>query len=145
MSAPHEHAFSKQAPSYKGSAKSDREQFIGENLISKIGIVILILGVAIGAKYAIDNGWVSPLMRIVFGYVLGFGLLGFAVRLKAKYLNFSAVLLSGGMAIMYFVTYFAYAYYGLMTQSAAFILMAMFPAFTVASALFSDVHVLAPI
>ncbi len=144
-SAPHENAFSKQAAAYKGSAKSDLEKFIGENLISKIGIVILILGVAIGAKYAIDNGWVSPLMRIVFGYVMGFGLLGFAVRLKAKYLNFSAVLLSGGMAIMYFVTYFAYAYYGLMPQAAAFILMAMFTAFTVASAIFYNRQVIAHI
>ena len=32
--------------------KSNVEKFIGENLISKIGIVILVIGVAIGAKYA---------------------------------------------------------------------------------------------
>ena len=144
-SAPHESAFSKKAEVYKESARSDLEKFIGENLISKIGIIILVLGVAIGAKYAIDNGWISPLMRIVFGYVMGFGLLGFAVRLKAKYLNFSSVLLSGGMAIMYFVTYFAYAYYGLMPQVAAFILMAMFTAFTVAAAIFYNRQVIAHI
>ena len=144
-SAPHESAFSKKAEVYKESARSDLEKFIGENLISKIGIIILVLGVAIGAKYAIDNGWISPLMRIVFGYLMGFGLLGFAVRLKAKYLNFSSVLLSGGMAIMYFVTYFAYAYYGLMPQVAAFILMAMFTAFTVAAAIFYNRQVIAHI
>ncbi|HEX8637054.1 MAG TPA: DUF2339 domain-containing protein, partial [Pyrinomonadaceae bacterium] len=79
------------------SEKSDLEKFIGENLISKIGIVILIIGVGIGAKYAIDNDLISPLGRIIIGYAFGFGLLGFAVKLKEKYLNFSSVLLSGGM------------------------------------------------
>ena len=121
--------------SIKASAKADLEKFIGENLLSKIGIVILVIGVAIGGKYAIDNGWISPLMRIVFGYFCGFALIGFAVRLKAKYLNFSAVLISGGMAIMYFITYFAYAYYGLMNQPTAFVLMLLFTVFTVAAAL----------
>ncbi|CAN5497865.1 hypothetical protein BH10ACI2_BH10ACI2_25890 [soil metagenome] len=140
-----ESAFAKQVSDYKESAQSDLEKFIGENLISKIGIIVLVLGVGIGAKYAIDNGWISPLMRIVFGYVMGFGLLGFAAKLKEKYLNFSSVLLSGGMAILYFVTYFAYAYYGLMPQLAAFIVMAMFTVFTVAAAIFYNRQVIAHI
>lgn len=114
--------------------KSDLEKFIGENLISKIGIVVLILGVAIGAKYAIDNDLISPLARIVVGYAFGFGLLGFAVRLKAKYLNFSAVLMSGAMAIMYFITFFAYSLYELFSQPTAFVLMTIFTVFTVVAA-----------
>ena len=119
----------------ESSSKSNLEKFIGENLISKIGIVILVIGIAIGAKYAIDNNLISPLGRIIIGYAFGFGLLGFAVKLKAKYLNFSAVLLSGGMAIMYFITYFAYSFYSLISQPSAFVLMLIFTAFTVASAI----------
>lgn len=114
--------------------RSELEKFIGENLISKVGIIVLIIGVGIGAKYAIDNGWINPLMRVIFGYGVGFSLLGFAVKLKPKYHNFSAVLLSGGMAIMYFITYFAYALYELIPQPAAFALMVIFTIFTVASA-----------
>lgn len=114
--------------------KSDIEKFIGENLISKIGIVVLILGVAIGAKYAIDNDLISPLTRIFLGYAFGFGLLGFAVRLKDRYLNFSAVLMSGAMAIMYFITFFAYSLYELFSQSTAFVLMLIFTVFTVVAA-----------
>ena len=125
--------------------KSDLEKFIGENLISKIGIVILVLGVAIGAKYAIDNNLVSPLARIIIGYAFGFGLLGFAVKLKAKYHNFSAVLLSGAMAIMYFITFAAYSYYDLMSQSAAFALMLIFTVFTVLTAIIYDRVVIAHI
>ena len=140
-----DNAFSRVVEGYTDAAKSNLEKFIGKNLIAVIGIIILVIGVGIGAKYAIDNGWISPLLRIVFGYVMGFGLLGFAVRLKAKYLNFSAVLLSGGMAILYFVTYFAYAYYSLISQPTAFILLAMFTAFTVASAIFYNRQVIAHI
>lgn len=125
--------------------KSDLEKFIGENLISKIGIVILVLGVAIGAKYAIDNNLISPLTRIIIGYAFGFGLIGLAVRLKEKYHNFSAVLLSGGMAIMYFITYAAYSYYDLMSQPATFVLMLIFTIFTVFAAIIYERVVIAHI
>ncbi len=120
---------------YQPKEKSEIEKFIGENLISKIGIVILVIGVAIGAKYAIDNNLISPLTRIIIGYIFGFGLMGLAVKLKAKYLNFSAVLLSGAVAIMYFITYFAHSLYGLFSQSAAFVLMTILTIFTVAAAI----------
>ena len=127
-------AFSRYATEYAEAARANLEEFIGENLISKIGIVILILGIGIGVKYAIDNNLISPLTRIILGYVFGLGLVGLAIRLKPKYHNFSAVLLSGGMAAMYFVTYFAHALYDLVGLSPAFALMTMFTVFTVAAA-----------
>lgn len=130
---------------YTETAKADLEKFIGENLISKIGILVLIIGVGIGTKYAIDNDLISPLTRIILGYFVGFGLLGMAVRLKPKYHNFSAVLLSGGMASLYFVTYFAYSIYQLIPLPAAFVLMVMFTTFTVASAVFYRRQVIAHI
>ena len=117
------------------AVRKNLEKFIGENLISKIGIIILILGVGIGAKYAIDNNLISPLTRIIIGYVFGFGLLGFAFKLREKYLNFSAVLLSGAMAIMYFITFFAHSLYDIFNQTTAFVLMLIFTAFTVVAAI----------
>ncbi len=129
-----ESEFERQFSAYVENARSDFEKFIGENLISKIGIIVLIIGVGIGVKYSIDNELISPLTRIIIGYIFGFGLVGLAIKLKPKYHNFSAALISGGMAIMYFVTYFAYSSYSLITQSSAFALMVMFTAFTVASA-----------
>jgi uncharacterized membrane protein len=115
--------------------KSDLERFIGENLINKIGIAVTVIGVGIGAKYAIDHQLISPLTRIILGYLVGFGLLFFAVKLKKKYENFSAVLLSGSMAIMYFVTYAAFTFYNLYPQLVAFILMVIVTVFTVTAAL----------
>lgn len=92
------------------STKGNFEKFIGENLINKIGIMITIFGVAIGTKYAIDNELISPLVRVLLGYALGGVLLFFAIRLFDEMKKFSAVLLSGAMAVFYVITFAAYAY-----------------------------------
>ncbi|MCU0386485.1 MAG: DUF2339 domain-containing protein, partial [Flavihumibacter sp.] len=127
----------------KPKEKSDWEKFIGENLINKIGIVITVIGVAIGAKYAIDKELISPLTRIILGYLVGLGLLGFSIKLKEKYESFSAVLLSGAMAVMYFITYTAYSMYALFPQWFAFLLMLLFTVFTVVAALHYNRQVIA--
>ncbi|CAN5453257.1 DUF2339 domain-containing protein [soil metagenome] len=121
------------------------EEFVGRNLISLIGIVITIIGVAIGAKYAIDSNLISPAMRIILGYAFAFATLGIAVRLKAKYDSFSAILLSGAMAMLYFLTFFAYSFYDLMPQTAAFLMMLLITAFTVAAAINYNRQVIAHI
>lgn len=123
--------------------KSPLEEFIGTNLLNKIGIAILIIGVGIGAKYSIDHQLISPLTRIILGYLTGGILIGIAIRLKKKYLNLSAVLLSGGMAVLYFITYVAYDFYDLIPQTMAFVLMVGFTGFTVFAAIQYNQQVIA--
>jgi len=53
---------------FKNGISAEIEKFIGENLINKVGIAVLIIGVGIGVKYAIDNDLISPLVRIISGY-----------------------------------------------------------------------------
>ncbi len=125
--------------------KLNLEKFIGENLINKIGIAITIIGVAIGAKYSIEHDLISPLTRIILGYLAGIGLLGFGIKLKKKYENYSAVLVSGAMAIIYFITYSAYSFYDLIPQVFAFALMVVFTAFTVVAAINYNKQVIAHI
>ncbi|MEZ4969810.1 MAG: DUF2339 domain-containing protein [Flavobacteriaceae bacterium] len=115
--------------------KRDIEKFIGENLINKIGIIITVIGVAIGTKYSIEHDLISPLTRIILGYLAGAGLLGFGIWLKQKFENYSAVLVSGAMAIFYFITYAAYGFYNLFPQGMAFALMVVFTIFTVIAAM----------
>lgn len=132
-------------PQEKIKKKTDIERFIGENLINKIGILITVIGVAIGAKYSIDNNLINPLTRIILGYLFGFGLLGVGFKLKEKYKSYSAVLLSGSMTIMYFITFVAYSLYGLMSQEISFGLMVLFTIFTVLAALQYNLQVIAHI
>lgn len=115
--------------------KSNLEKFIGENLINKIGIAILVVGVIIGAKYSIENNLISPLTRIILGYLTGLGLIVFGVKLKTKYESYSAVLVSGALAILYFITFAAYNLYDLFPQVVAFGLMLIFTVFGVVAAL----------
>ncbi|WP_075590866.1 DUF2339 domain-containing protein [Labilibacter marinus] len=121
---------------YKKSRNSiSLEKFIGENLLNKVGIAILVIGIAIGTKYSIDNNLISPLGRIILGYLSGIGLLLVGMKLRAKYENYSAVLVSGAMTTMYFITYAAYSFFGLIPQFLTFALMVVFTIFTVIAAL----------
>ncbi len=125
--------------------KSNLEKFIGENIINKIGILITILGVAIGAKYSIENNLISPLTRIILGYFSGLLLLVFGIKLKVKYTNYSAVLVSGAVAIMYFITFAAYSLYDLFPPLVAFILMTIFTVFAVVASLNYNKQIIAHI
>ena len=111
------------------------ERFIGENLFSKIGIGIIIIGVFIGVKYSIEHNLISPAMRLVLSYLVGAGLFVTGAMLKKKYESFSAVLVSGAMTIFYFVTFIGYSVFNFFPQSLTFILMFLFTAFTVAASL----------
>ena len=111
------------------------ERFIGENLFSKIGIGIIIIGVFIGVKYSIEHNLISPAMRLVLSYLVGAGLFVAGAMLKKKYESFSAVLVSGAMTIFYFVTFIGYSVFNFFPQSLTFILMFLFTAFTVAASL----------
>lgn len=125
--------------------KSNLEKFIGENLLNKIGIIITIIGVAIGVKYSIEHELITPTTRIILGYLSGIGLLGFGIKLKEKYENYSAVLVSGSIAILYFITYAAFSFYGLIPQLLAFILMVIFTVFGVYAAIKYNRQVIAHI
>ncbi|MBL7895150.1 MAG: DUF2339 domain-containing protein [Bacteroidia bacterium] len=110
------------------------EEKIGARWFSIIGIITLVLGVAIGVKYAIDKDLINETTRLVLGYLAGTLILGLALVYKKKYEVFSAVLLSGAMAIMYFTTYIGYSHYHFYNAPVAFVIMALFTAFTVFAA-----------
>lgn len=107
------------------------EQFIGLKLLNFIGIVVLLIGIAIGVKLAIDKNLISPLLRITLAYISGGTLLALSIFLHRKYQAFSAVLFSGAMATFYFTTYGAYDFYALILRPFAFSLMVAFTIFTV--------------
>ena len=132
-------------PISRPKEKSNWEKFVGENLINKIGVIILIIGVAIGAKYSIENDLISPLTRIILGYCTGIGLIAVGMKLKKKYENFSAVLVSGAMTILYFITFLAFSLYDLIPQLFAFALMVLFTIFTVFAAIQYNRQVIAHI
>jgi uncharacterized membrane protein len=124
-------------------AKINLEEFIGGNLINKIGIIILIAGVGIGVKFAIDHELISPLVRLIIGYLIGFALLFFSFRTRINYKNFSAVLASGSLATIYFITYAGCSYYSLIPLTIAYILMVAITIYAVYISLKYDREIIA--
>jgi uncharacterized membrane protein len=115
--------------------RSSWEEFVGKNLASKVGILVTIVGIFIGARYAIEHNLVSPIVRIVSGYLSGTTLIVLAIFLKKKYEAYSSVLMGGGLAVLYFITYTAYSFYGLLPQLTSFMLMLIFTVATVYASL----------
>lgn len=109
----------------------DIEKFIGENLINKIGIVILVLGISFFLKYAIDKEWINEPARVGIGILAGGILLGVAHRLRAKFKAFSSVLVAGAIAVFYFTIGIAFHDYALFSQTMAFIIMVAITLFSV--------------
>lgn len=107
----------------KEKKKVDYEKYIGEDLFGKIGILVLVVGMGLFVKYAIDKNWINEVFRTVLGFVVGGGLLVLSQRLKNTYRTFSSLLAGGAFAIFYVTVAMAYHYYGLFSQAAAFIIL----------------------
>lgn len=109
----------------------DIEKFIGENLINKIGIAVLVLGIAFFVKYAIDQDWINETGRVGIGLLSGGILIGLAHKMRNSYRSFSSVLVGGGLTVFYFTIAFAFHEYRLVSQPVAFIIMIVITIFAV--------------
>jgi hypothetical protein len=109
----------------------DLEKFIGENILSKVAITVLVIGIAFFVKYAIDQEWINEIARVGIGILCGGIILGFAHHLHKKFKAFSSVLVAGGIAIFYFTIGIAFHQYHLFGQTTAFIIMLLITAFSV--------------
>jgi len=123
----------------------DLEKFIGENLVNKIGIAILVLAIGFFVKYAIDNDWVGPVGRVGIGIVCGGILIAFAHRMRNSYKAFSSVLVGGGLAIFYFTITLAFQEFHLFSQLTALIILIVITVFAVTLSLLYDKEELAVI
>ncbi|WP_454803773.1 DUF2339 domain-containing protein [Mucilaginibacter phyllosphaerae] len=123
----------------------DLEKFIGENLINKIGIAILVLAIGFFVKYAIDNNWVGPVGRVGIGVLCGGILIAIAHRMRNSYRAFSSVLVGGGLAVLYFTISLAYHQFHLFDQTVSFIILIVITCFAVVLSLLYDKQELAVI
>jgi hypothetical protein len=108
----------------------DLEKFIGENLINKIGVLILVLGISYFVKYSIDKGWIGEPARVGIGVLCGAIVMGVAHKLRQKYAAFSSVFVAGAIAIFYFTIGIAFHDYHLFGQTTAFVIMTIITAFS---------------
>lgn len=109
----------------------DLEKFIGENLINKLGILILVLGISFFVKFAIARDWINEPARVGIGILCGALVMGIAHKLKKNYAAFSSVLVAGAISIFYFTIAIAFHEYQLFSQTVAFAIMTVITIFSV--------------
>lgn len=92
----------------------------GEFWLKIVGIGLMLFGVSFGFKYSIEQGWINPLVRHLFGLAIGTGLLVIGLRLYKKRPGFAQVLLGGGIGAFYITCFSAFQLFELISHPVAF-------------------------
>lgn len=93
--------------------KNPSAEDVAGKILGRLGIGAILLGVIFFLKYAFDNNWIGPEGRVAMGVVAGLGLLGLGHFLRAKYTQYSDLLMGGGAGIIYLSIFAAYGFYNL--------------------------------
>lgn len=106
--------------------KEGLENIIGGKLLNRVGILVLLLGIAYFLKYSFDNNWINETGRIIIGLVAGISLLVAGdIAMNKRYIYFSQGLTGGGIAVIYLTVYAGTNYYYIFNPGISFALLAL--------------------
>lgn len=91
------------------------------------GIVFAMAGVYL-FRYSVQQGWISPVIRVAAAMLAGVGALVAGQRLRQKYTVTAQALSGGGIVVLYAATWAARAMYDLIPSALAFVLMILITA-----------------
>ena len=102
----------------------NKDLFSVESIITKLGVLLLLIGIGFIFKLAYDNGYVTEELAILFGTLFGISLtvIGGLIR-KKNQMILSQVLFGAGTATLFITTYAAYQGYGIISAMVAFAYM----------------------
>src|SRR6185312_16337440 len=122
----------------------DLEGTIGRLWFNRVGIFALLFGVAFFLKYAFENNWIGPSVRVVLGLLAGIAVIIWSERFRNRGSTlFSYSLKAVGVGTLYLSTWGAYQVYHLVPAEAAFFAMIAVTAFTVILAVTQEAEILA--
>ena len=108
---------------------------LGTKWINWVGAVILLIGVALGLKYAYDNSWIGPEGRLAIGTSWGVIALILGERFRRKDWGVLFQTLTGlGLGIFYACVYFSFQVYKLSDPTTSFVLAVCVTALAIALA-----------
>ncbi|HEY0080339.1 MAG TPA: DUF2339 domain-containing protein [Pyrinomonadaceae bacterium] len=122
--APRPSPQSESGAGFSASRRLDLETRIGGSWFSWAGIIATVFGVSFFLKLAFENQWIGATARVLLGASAGLALLVAGDRLRVRGLRqYAYVLSGGGVLILYLSAYAAFAFYNLIGQIPAFVLM----------------------
>ena len=93
------------------------------NIIAKVAIVILFLGLSYLFKYSIEHDYISPEIRILGALLLGIGLLAAGWKLRFKRQIYALILQGGAIAVLYLTIFAGYKLYELVPALLTFVFL----------------------
>ena len=113
--------------------------------LNKIGIGLVLFGVVFFFKYAVDQGWLNPPVRVALGLILGIVLFVIGLRTHLDRPWFSRVMIGGAIATFYITGFAAFQLYDLVSYPVAFGFMVLVTILAFHSAMWQDEAVLSVI
>jgi hypothetical protein len=97
------------AYSEPGKPRQDWEEVVGGSWLSRVGALILVIGIALFLGYSLTQ--LGPVGKVSIGFAVGFSMLlaGITLRENERYGVFATSLIGGGWAAAYFTAYAAHA------------------------------------
>lgn len=104
---------------------TDLEQWFGQRGLLAVGVLALLAATAFFLKYAIDRGWISPLLRALGAVVLGIAVAGWGhERIVRGMRSYGAALIGAGGGLTYLGLWAAAGPYGLLEPRVGILLLA---------------------
>lgn len=113
-----EHAKEVKSRAIKEKKNAIVEQFLGEKLLLTIGIIAVLFATAFFLKYSYENNLFTPFIRVMITTFLGIVLITSGYILKGKFKIFGIILLTGGIAVLFFSNFASvilFNFYGTIT------------------------------
>jgi uncharacterized membrane protein len=109
-----------------------RDWLFGGNTVVRMGVLVLFVGLAFLAKYAIDNALLPPELRLAAIGAAGVALFAGGFRLRGKSpdkLAYALTLQGAGVAVLYLTVFAAFRLYQFLPAGAAFAALGLICAF----------------
>ena len=90
------------------------------NLVARLGVIFLFVGVAFFLKFAADRGLLPPELRVASVAAAGLAMLGGGFRLRGNRPMFALILQGGGLGLLYLAVFAMLRLYGMIGETAAF-------------------------
>ena len=129
ISRPHEPTWSR-APEPRSyspppAVAPDLEQWFGQRGLLIVGVLALLTAAGFFLKYAIDRGWIAPLVRSLLAIAAGVGLAAWGeARIRGGLRRYGAAMIGAGGGLVYLGLWAAAGPYGLLERRIGVLLLA---------------------